>query len=59
LKETGIVDIGEEKQEVPKDTLVESPRDIMHCWYNESSENLRFMVLKAPEPARKTVFVSN
>ena len=59
LEGIGIVEIGEEKQEVQKDTLVESPRDIMHCWYNESSETLRLMVIKAPRPAKKTVFVSN
>ena len=59
LEGIGIVEIGEEKQEVQKDTLVETPRDIMHCWYNESSETLRLMVIKAPRPAKKTVFVSN
>ncbi len=59
LEGRGIIEIGEEKQEVSKDTLVESPKDIMHCWYNESSESLRFMVIKAPRPARKTVFVGN
>ena len=59
LSGTGIVEIGEEKQEVTKDTLVESPKDIMHCWYNESTEPLRFMVVKAPRPTRKTVFAGN
>jgi len=23
--------------EVVKDTLIESPKDIIHCWYNESA----------------------
>lgn len=55
----GIVEIGDEKQEVCADTLVESPKDIVHCWYNESSEPLRFMVVKAPRPTRKTVFVGD
>ncbi|MDZ7860047.1 MAG: cupin domain-containing protein [Candidatus Krumholzibacteriota bacterium] len=59
LNGKGIVDIGEEKQEVVADTLVESPKDIMHCWYNESSEPLRFMVVKAPRPTKKTVFVED
>lgn len=59
LEGTGVVEIGEEKQEVQKDTLIESPKDILHCWYNESSEPLRFMVIKAPRPTRKTVFVAN
>ncbi|MGM0452176.1 MAG: cupin domain-containing protein [Thermodesulfobacteriota bacterium] len=56
---TGVVEIGEEKQEVVADTLVESPKDIVHCWYNESKEPLRFMVVKAPRPTRKTVFIGD
>ena len=59
LEGTGVVEIGEEKEEVRKDTLIESPRDILHCWYNESSDPLRFMVIKAPRPTRKTVFVGD
>ena len=58
LEGTGKVEVGEEKLEVTKDTLIESPRDIMHCWYNESDSDLRFMVIKAPKPDRKTVFIS-
>ncbi len=57
LDGTGIVEIGEEKQKVSKDTLVESPKDIVHCWYNESDMPLRFMVIKTPKPTKKTVFV--
>jgi len=59
LEGTGVVEIGEEKEEVRKDTLIESPRDILHCWYNESPEPLRFMVIKAPRPTKRTVFVGN
>jgi quercetin dioxygenase-like cupin family protein len=58
LSGTGLVEIGDEKQEVTENTFVESPKDIIHCWYNESSQPLRFMVVKAPRPSRKTVFVS-
>jgi quercetin dioxygenase-like cupin family protein len=58
LKGTGIVEVGEEKTEVTEDTLVESPRDIIHCWYNESGADLRFMVIKAPRPKKKTVFIA-
>jgi len=54
---TGIVEIGDERQEVSEGALVESPRDIVHCWYNESDAPVRFMVVKAPRPTRKTVFV--
>ena len=31
LSGTGIVEIGDETQEVSANTLVESPKDIMHC----------------------------
>ena len=57
LEGTGIVEIGEEKKEVTKDTLIESPKDILHCWYNESSALLKFMVVKAPKPTKKSVFI--
>ncbi|MFC1670080.1 cupin domain-containing protein [Spirochaetota bacterium] len=58
LEGTGVVEVGDEKVEVSKDTLIESPKDIVHCWYNESQELLRFMVVKAPKPTKKTVFIS-
>jgi mannose-6-phosphate isomerase-like protein (cupin superfamily) len=59
LEGSGDVEIGEERKQVSKDTLVESPRDILHCWYNTSAQPLRFMVIKAPRPGRKTVFVGD
>jgi quercetin dioxygenase-like cupin family protein len=59
LDGTGIVEIGDEKREVGEHSLIESPKDIVHCWYNESGSVLRFMVIKAPKPDRKTVFVSD
>lgn len=58
LNGRGIVEIGDEKKEVTDNTLVESPKDIAHCWYNESENDLRFMVIKAPKPSKKTVFIS-
>lgn len=59
LKGRGIVEIGEEKQTVDEGTLIESPNDILHCWYNESDDDLRFMVIKAPKPTKKTIFVGD
>ncbi len=59
LEGTGIVEVGDEKMEVDKDTLIESPKDIAHCWYNESSAPLKFMIVKAPKPTKKTVFVGS
>lgn len=54
LEGKGIVEIGEEKNEVEKDTLIDSPARIPHCWYNESTETLRFLVVKVPRPTTET-----
>jgi len=59
LEGTGVVEVGDEKLEVSKDTLIESPGGIVHCWYNRSEELLRFMVVKAPKPAKPTVFIGD
>ena len=47
---TGVVLVGDEKKEVTKGTLVESPKNITHCWYNESDAPLIVMVNKVPRP---------
>ena len=59
LEGTGVVEIGEEKAAISAGTLVESPKDILHCWYNESAQQLRFMVIKAPRPTTKTILVDD
>lgn len=58
LSGAGVVEIGEERAVVGKYSLIESPKDIIHCWYNQSDDDLEFMVIKAPRPEKKTVFVS-
>lgn len=57
LEGTGIVEVGDERVEVIKDTTIESPKDIVHCWYNESESDLKIMVIKTPNPTKKSVFV--
>jgi quercetin dioxygenase-like cupin family protein len=57
LEGTGIVLIGDEKEEVVPYTLIESPKGIVHCWYNESNDDLLVMIIKAPKPQSKTIFV--
>jgi len=57
LEGVGVVEVGDEKMTVAKDALIESPKDIVHCWYNEGSAVLRFMIVKAPMPTQKTVFL--
>ncbi|HPB31099.1 MAG TPA: cupin domain-containing protein [Candidatus Sumerlaeota bacterium] len=54
LEGQGIVEVGEEKQEVGPDTLIESPRGIPHCWYNEGDKPLRVLVVKTPRPTSNT-----
>jgi len=46
LEGTGIVEIGDERQSVSKDTVVESPAMTAHTWINESNAVLRVMVVK-------------
>ena len=54
LEGVGIVEIGDEKKEVTKDELIDSPARIPHCWYNESDEAVRFLVVKVPRPTENT-----
>jgi len=46
LEGEGSVEIGDEKITVSTDTLIESPANIPHAWYNESQGTLRFLVIK-------------
>jgi mannose-6-phosphate isomerase-like protein (cupin superfamily) len=57
LEGVGIVEIGDEKKEVTKDLLIDSPARIPHCWYNEGDETLRFLVVKVPRPTEDTRLV--
>ena len=54
LEGIGVVEVGDEKKEVTPDTLIESPAKIPHCWYNESDELLRVLVVKVPRPTETT-----
>jgi len=58
LEGEGVIEIGNEKKTVKEETLIESPKNIMHCWYNESSSRLRFLVIKTPKPASKTTYIN-
>lgn len=54
LEGTGIVEIGDERAEVGKDHLVESPAKIPHRWANESNQPFRVLVVKVPRPTTGT-----
>ena len=51
LEGIGIVEIGDEKQKISKDMLIESPKNIPHCLYNEGNEIFRVLVVKTPNPS--------
>jgi len=50
LEGEGVVLIGEEKRTVGKDSVVESPKNIVHTWYNEGKNTFRVLVIKTPRP---------
>ena len=50
LEGEGIVEIGDEKLAVSKDMLIDSPKNIPHCLYNESNADFRVLVVKTPAP---------
>jgi quercetin dioxygenase-like cupin family protein len=54
LEGTGIVEIGDERAEVGKDHLVDSPANIPHRWTNESDQPFRVLVVKVPRPTTGT-----
>lgn len=51
----GTVDVlvGDETITVESDNLVESPKDIVHCLSNNSSDLSRILVVKSPKPKAK------
>jgi quercetin dioxygenase-like cupin family protein len=57
LEGKGIVEIGNEKKEAKKDSIVHSPAKILHCWYNKSDKPLRIMVAKTPKPKESTILL--
>ena len=54
LEGTGVVEIGNERATVGKDTLIESPARIPHRWMNESGLIFRVLVVKVPKPTEET-----
>lgn len=54
LEGTGIVEIGDESQEIKKDQLIFSPAKIVHRLLNKSENNFRFLVIKTPTPKKET-----
>jgi quercetin dioxygenase-like cupin family protein len=56
LEGTVTVLVGEERIAVECDSLVESPKNIVHSLYNETDKVTRILVVKAPKPTAPTKF---
>ncbi len=54
LEGEGIVEIGDEKEMVNKDSLIESPAKTPHTWYNEGQNDLKILIVKVPRPTKST-----
>lgn len=48
------IHIGEESEQFEKDTLIESPADVLHYISNEGHQIVRVLVTKAPRPEKQT-----
>jgi quercetin dioxygenase-like cupin family protein len=53
LSGKGDVEIGNERETVTANCLVDSPANIQHCLYNYSDEIFKVLVVKVPNPAKK------
>src|SRR5690554_2471813 len=49
--------IGEERVQVKQDDVIDSPKNIVHCVYNESDKVVRFIVTKVPRQTTQSKFV--
>jgi quercetin dioxygenase-like cupin family protein len=54
LEGEGTVLVGDEEETVGPDTLIESPKDIVHTWYNRGEKTFRVLVIKTPSPSKGT-----
>lgn len=57
LKGSPDIRVGEVKVTVEKDSLVESPKNIVHCISNQSGSSARILVVKAPKQTGKAILL--
>ncbi|MHA1269393.1 MAG: cupin domain-containing protein [Candidatus Helarchaeota archaeon] len=50
----GLVEIGDEIEEVEKETIIFSPAKVPHRLINKNSDNFRVLVVKTPKPTTET-----
>lgn len=48
--------IGAERQSITTGDCIESPKDIVHCLYNDAATEAVVLVMKLPKPTTKTLF---
>ncbi len=54
LEGTGVVEIGDEREQVSRDMIIESPARIPHRLLNEGDQVFRVLVVKVPKPVEST-----
>ena len=54
LEGEGFVEIGDEREAVSANMLIDSPARVPHRLLNESDADFRFLVVKPPRPTRAT-----
>jgi len=54
LEGEGVVEIGDERERISRDVLVDSPARIPHRLINDGEEVFRFLVVKTPRPTEST-----
>ena len=57
LEGTPTIHVGDESKVFEKDNLIESPADVVHFMSNETQENARILVVKAPRPEKAAKFL--
>lgn len=57
LEGTPYIQVGNEFRTIEKDSLVESPKDIVHCISNNSDSIARILVVKAPKQTTPAILV--
>ena len=57
LEGTPTIQVGDEIITVEKDSLVESPKDIVHCISNKSNSLARILVVKAPKQTGRAILL--
>ena len=57
LEGTPDIMVGDETVTVEPDSLVESPKGIIHCIYNNSDNDIRVLVVKSPRPVIKSKII--